>query len=177
MKMAQPIRGSPNYSIDESGNVFNKDKKKLKPQKNHKGYLRVYLYDDSHVRKCFLIHRLVAQTFIPNPNNLPEVNHKDTNKENNCVSNLEWVSGSENIKHAIEKGVHFIPTARGEDSTNHKLTWEQVNFIRKHYKFRDKKYNSVQLAKMFNVRPETVRAVINGTNWKEKKYACDIRRL
>lgn len=162
------IRGYPNYSIDECGNIFNRDGKRLKPCRNKKGYLKVYLYNDSG-RKCMSVHRLVAQAFIPNPNNLPEVNHKDTNKNNNVVSNLEWCTGSENIKHAIQKGIHFIPTGCGEDSTNHKLTWEQVNFIREHYKFRDKKYNSVQLAKMFNVRPETVRAVVNGTSWREEK--------
>lgn len=53
------------------------------------GYYRIVLYNDS-VKKHFLLHRLVAQAFIPNPYNLPEVNHKDENKKNNCVYNLEW---------------------------------------------------------------------------------------
>ena len=154
------ISGYPNYSIDEFGNVFNKDGKRLKPQKNHKGYFRVYLYDSNHIRKCFLIHRLVAQAFIPNPNDLPGVNHKDTDKKNNAVSNLEWCSGSENIKHAIKKGVHYIP---------HKLTSEQTEFIRTNYKPRDKKYGRKALAKRFNVTIYAIDGIIYGRTWKEEK--------
>lgn len=58
------------------------------PQK--KGYLAVTLYDGNGNKKTCKIHRLVAMAFIPNPNNLPEVNHKDEDKSNNCVDNLEW---------------------------------------------------------------------------------------
>lgn len=163
------IRGYPNYKIDGQGNVFNKDGKCLKPYKNKKGYLRVTLTDVEHHRKNFLIHRLVAMTFIPNPENKSEVNHKDGNKSNNTVNNLEWCTGSENIKHAIQMGVHYIPYNRGENSPCHKLTRQDVDFIKTHYRFRDKQYNSVQLAKMFNVAPETIRAIINGINWKEEE--------
>jgi hypothetical protein len=62
-------------------------------------------------RKYFLIHRLVAQTFIPNPENKPEVNHKDGNKHNCYYKNLEWVTPSENKQHAFDTGLKY-PTAK-----------------------------------------------------------------
>ena len=61
----------------------------LKPIIDNGGYCRIFLYKNNKKRK-FIVHRLVAQAFIPNPNNLPQVNHKDENKANNCVNNLEW---------------------------------------------------------------------------------------
>ncbi len=61
----------------------------LKPNKNNCGYLLVTLYKNGK-RKSFSVHRLVAEAFLPNPDNLPEINHKDENKANNCASNLEW---------------------------------------------------------------------------------------
>ena len=63
----------------------------LKASKLGAGYLKVNLYKDG-IKKTCGIHRLVANAFIPNPSNLPQVNHKDENKENNCVTNLEWCS-------------------------------------------------------------------------------------
>lgn len=76
----------------------------LTPSKNSSGYLKVELYKDK-VSKMYYVHRLVALTFIPNPYNKPQVNHKDGNKLNNTVENLEWVTKSENQKHAIKHGL------------------------------------------------------------------------
>ncbi|MEI3530091.1 MAG: NUMOD4 domain-containing protein [Bacilli bacterium] len=67
-------------------------------------YFRTRLSKNGKVSD-FLVHRLVAQTFIPNPENKPQVNHKDGNKLNNCVDNLEWATGSENIQHAYDTGL------------------------------------------------------------------------
>ena len=77
-----------NYRIDKDGSIWsNLSNKYLKPQKTKNGYLRVELQG-----KKYLIHRLVAEKYIPNPNNLPCVNHKDFNRANNNVENLEWCS-------------------------------------------------------------------------------------
>lgn len=76
---------------------------KLKPQKNEKGYLRVKLSRSSFElnRKQARLHRLVALAYIPNKSSKKEVNHIDGDKENNHISNLEWVTSSENINHSI----------------------------------------------------------------------------
>lgn len=76
------------------------------------GYLAYTLYDNKHKKRRFLAHRLVALAFIPNPNNYPQVNHKDENKSNNCVDNLEWCTsyynnnyGTAKIRASIAKGI------------------------------------------------------------------------
>lgn len=75
----------------------------LKVQYNAKGYPQVRLYKNGN-GKTIKVHRLVANAFIPNPLKLPQVNHKDTNKENNAVENLEWITNADNMRHAFENG-------------------------------------------------------------------------
>lgn len=88
------------YAITKDGKVWSyKRKKFLKPSNNGSGgYYYVNLWKNGKGRN-FRIHRLVAETYIPNPNNLPEVNHKDEDKSNNCVDNLEWISKIDNINY------------------------------------------------------------------------------
>lgn len=97
------IKGFENYIINSKGEITRKEKKKyakkpviLKPTKKKCGYMVVTLRDENGKKHQLYVHRLVAQAFIPNPNNLPQVNHKDENKENNCVSNLEWCDNKYN---------------------------------------------------------------------------------
>ena len=92
------------YEIYQSGKVRGKLGTFLKLYPNKNGYMQVNIYNDSK-SKTLLIHRLVASAFIPNPSKLPEVNHKDGNKLNNNVSNLEWCTRSQNIKHGIDTGL------------------------------------------------------------------------
>lgn len=86
------------YEISNYGNVRNNKGKYIKPFKNNKGYLLVRLHKNNS-RKIFLLHRLVALHFIPNPNNLPEVNHKDENTLNAHFSNLEWCDRVYNVRY------------------------------------------------------------------------------
>lgn len=87
------------YVVSKTGEVFRKGKTKpLKPDTNKKGYQRVTLSHKGKTEK-FLVHRLVAECYLPNPNNLPFVNHKDSNPTNNSVDNLEWCTQSENMMH------------------------------------------------------------------------------
>ena len=81
------------YQISDTGQVYSLvSKKYLKPQDDGRGYLFFHLSNGKGKCKNEKIHRLVAQAFVPNPDNLPEVNHIDENKYNNCVDNLEWCS-------------------------------------------------------------------------------------
>lgn len=96
----RPIKDFPDYKVDEYGNVYNRHDEKIKPELTKNGYLRVSLNNDSIKRKHASIHRLVAETFIPNPNDYPQVNHKDFNKQNNKVDNLEWCTPLDNLNYS-----------------------------------------------------------------------------
>ena len=104
------------YQVNENGIVKGKDRlvwngkgyklqtgNIIKQQTNKKGYKLVYLSKKHHKKTC-LVHRLVALTFIPNPNNYEQVNHIDCNKSNNNVNNLEWCTNLYNQRHAIANG-------------------------------------------------------------------------
>jgi hypothetical protein len=99
------------YTITDKGEVYSlgngnstcpsyKTKRKITLKTTKTGYIHCKLFKDG-VRRHYAIHRLVAINFIQNPENKREVNHKDGNKANNCVSNLEWATSSENQKHAF----------------------------------------------------------------------------
>lgn len=93
------------YMITSFGRVYSKITNRFLRTSKHKcGYLKASLSKDGKTR-TFLVHRLVASNFLDNPDNLPEVNHKDGNKENNHIDNLEWVSTSVNTKHAYENNL------------------------------------------------------------------------
>ena len=104
------------YEISDQGRVkilkYGKEKI-LKPGKKHCGYLHVGLYKDGQ-NKMLLVHRLVAGAFIPNPNNLDTVNHKDEDKTNNFASNLEWMSIADNKRYSANKSVQMFDKKTGE---------------------------------------------------------------
>ena len=118
LEKMKKVKGYKNYLVSSWGNVYRtrlvevddlymhqfvlEDFIKLNPEETKKGYLRVDLYDENGKRKHFKVHRLVAQAFIENPDGKPQVNHKDGNKHNNSVTNLEWVTDSENKDHRKE---------------------------------------------------------------------------
>ena len=115
------------YEVSDLGRVrslkYGKEKI-LKQGKNNRGYLHVCLFKDGHV-KTLKVHRLVAEAFIPNPNNLETVNHKDEVKTNNIVGNLEWMSRADNINY----GTHNKRVA--ESHINNPSLSKQVQMLDK----------------------------------------------
>ena len=119
------------YEISSDGIVRSKDRirvdtlgrkrffkgRVLNPDVAPSGYYRVTLARGRKNTKQFYLHRLIAQHFIPNPNNLPEINHKDGNKLNNSIDNLEWCTYQENTCHAYKHGL--IIHVRGKDHPNY----------------------------------------------------------
>ena len=100
MELWKDIKGYEGlYQVSNLGRVYSLTSKKvIKPHYNNSGYLKIDLYKDGNGKR-FLVHRLVAETYLPNPNNYPQVNHKDENKTNNCVSNLEFCDRKYNIRY------------------------------------------------------------------------------
>lgn len=145
------------YDITEEGNVINKKTGRiLKPQPNSKGYLRIQLTN----KEKYFVHRLVASKYIPNPNNLPQVNHIDGNKLNNRASNLEWISNIDNRAHAIRTELHLC----GDKCSWAKLTSDTVRLIRS-----DTIHTTKELSIIYNVSPATIRDIMSRRTWKHLK--------
>ncbi len=119
------------YSVTEDGRVINNKRNKEKKACIDKhGYLKVGLNDQN---KKYFVHRLVALTYIENPDNKETVNHKDGNKLNNHVSNLEWMTNAENIKHAHNNNlikrtpIRCIKTGKIWDSLSQAAKENKIN--------------------------------------------------
>lgn len=158
---------SNKIEISNTGKIRNKNtKKEYKLYKNKLGYLQVCISLGSrNNKKVIKIHKGVAETFINNSNNYEVVNHIDLNKLNNNINNLEWCTQKYNMKHAKLNGA-FKNMPKGIDHYKSKLTKEDVDFIRKNYKPRDKKYGSRALGRKFNMRHSTILLVIKEMTYK-----------
>jgi len=129
----------------------------IKLIQDKKGYLVVGLRKQG-VQKRWRVNRLVAIAFIPNTENKPQVNHKDTNKKNNYVDNLEWATNSENMQHAHDNGVMNL--RKGQTHPQAKLKLEDVLTIR------NSKLSDYQLAKQYNMSRSALRAARVGETWQ-----------
>lgn len=119
--MRKAIEGyEGHYEVDDSGFVFSlKSNKYLAGTKGNSDYLQIVLCK-SGITKTVMVHRLIAKAFVPNPENKPEVNHKDYNKNNNHYSNLEWNTSRENNTHAMLKpNRKFVSGMKGKFGKQH----------------------------------------------------------
>ena len=158
------------YFISNKGRVKSKIRTKInsqscfvgeaiiKPYKNKGGYLSIKLCNNSTTR-AFFIHRIVALSFIPNPENKPFINHKDCNKLNNNVENLEWCTRKENMQHASKN--NLLSDHRGENCGMAKLTNEQVISIRNEYV----PHKKLNLAKRYGISTHTLNVLVRRKTW------------
>lgn len=174
------LQDFPGYAVTHDGKVYSLNYRKQKgvvselqgrPIKG--GYLSVALWKDNKKHEC-LIHRLIAEIFIPNPENKPEVNHKDGDKAYNHYANLEWVTPSENMQHAVDNGLRPT-TQRQRDAwkkinanmsakqrsrmTMRKLVDREVREIRQRYK--DENISQRLLAKQYVTSQRVVSGIVN----------------
>lgn len=153
---SKSIEGYPSYLIYSDGRVYNKKTNKfLKIHYDSSGYRHVTLYKGKHnSRKTFKIHKLVAQAFLPNPNNWNEINHKDENKSNNNVWNLEWCTRKYNCEYSAYQ--HINANLNALSFKEALLLPELIN-----------RGCSIKLAaKLFKTSHITIRKIVNGTRYK-----------
>ena len=132
----------------------------LKQNLDGDGYPRIGLHKNG-CTKTRHVHRLVAEAFILNPQNYPEVNHKDENKQNNNANNLEWCTTKYNLTYG-----HRLDCAKGERNHLHKLTDEQVKEIRKVYKKGDPEYGQSALGRKYGVDHIAIGIIVKWKTWK-----------
>ena len=151
------------YLVSNFGRVKNAKTGYVRNFKLYKGnnYYHMNIIIDGKT-KTIKIHRAVAQNFVPNPDLLPEVNHKDGNKLNNYADNLEWVTNKENQIHAVI----YQLSKSGEQAEKTKLTQEQVDYIKTCCIPGDKIFGCAALGRRFNIDRTTVSKIIHNYSWK-----------
>jgi hypothetical protein len=145
------------YQISNFGNCISlRYNRKLVASTDKNGY-NTFLFSVKKNKKTFKSHRLVAISFIDNPNNLPCVNHIDGNKQNNCINNLEWCTHKENTKHAFDTGLI-------KEKKSRKILDIKSKVLYNNYK---------EVCKIFNIKKSTLISKLNGTlkNNTNFKYA------
>lgn len=153
-----------NYFITENGEVYHKRKSGLrlvKPTMSKDGYYKFGLFDNG-VRTFYRAHRLVAECFIINPNKFEQVNHLNGIKTDNRVENLEWCNASQNQIHAYKTKLQ----KSGEKHHMSKLTYEDIQWIKNNYIYKDSEYGSTSLGKKFGVNHGQILRIVKNKQWK-----------
>lgn len=157
------------FAITEDGQIWSKRSNRFLKLHLMNGYLAhaTKIGGRSGSNVVLKAHRLVAKAYIPNPDNKPFVNHKDGNKQNNHISNLEWCTAKENSQHAYSLGLSKGVT--GTENSSSKLSEEEVLFIRANYKPYDKEFGARGLGRKFGVAHSVVSKIINNKSYKNTK--------
>lgn len=164
------IPGFSNYSISNTGLVKNNQTNRLKKTTvDNYGYL-MFGITKNYKQKAFRIHRLLAQLFIENPKNQSVINHKDGNKLNNSLNNLEWCTYKHNNIHAFNTGLNMHI---GENNTASKITEKDALEIIKELNFG---LRIIDVSKKLNISYNIVKNIKNGKNWKRVVNAATERK-
>lgn len=150
------------YEVSNLGNIRNAKTHKVRSLNvSQTGYYFVSVSLGSREEKpTFKVHRAVAESFIPNPNDHPFINHIDGNKLNNHVDNLEWCTPEHNMLHAIEKEL-WRPAPKGYKNKLSKLSKEQTDYIKQNYIPYDKEFGSRALGRKFGVHHTIITKAYN----------------
>lgn len=170
-KVFKIIKDYPNYAISRCGAVINIRNENvmqhlLRGASTTTDYYYVGISNDVRVKK-YLVHRLIAEYWIPNPDNKSSVNHKDGNKHNNHISNLEWVTRSENQRHAITTGLK----GKGDLLYNSELTEDDVHLVCKHLV---DGWLIVDIANKFSVSKDIIRKIRAGDTYFHVRVLYEI---
>lgn len=144
---------TPSWKGGKSGRI-------MKPALDSNGYMRTMLVDNEGKNRTIKVHRIIAQTFIENPHQLKEVNHINGKKSDNRLSNLEWVSHQQNIRHSFDNA---LQNNKGENNPTSKLSEKDVLEIRA--KFKPRVYGRKKLAEEYKVKISTIKDVILRRSW------------
>ena len=160
------------YAATEDGRIWSYKRGFLKGSISTRGYVRVNIPGPDGKKRSYLVHRLVAMAYFPNPENKATVNHINGVKTDNRTVNLEWATQAENVHHAFETGLRVSPVGEG---SNNILTEAQVLKIRKDYVERGLKMDD--LAEEYGVCRGAIRLVLSGKNWKHLPGIENIRDI
>lgn len=150
----------PNYECSNTGLVRRKDTKHVQTGGKNRRYLRVKLFNENG-GYGYDAHRIIAETWLPNPNNLPQVNHINGNKHDNRIKNLEWCTAQHNVKHSYETGLNKGPKS-GERSNLSKISDDTLRYIKSIHKPFDKEFGTKALAKKYGINDAWLSNVLNG---------------
>jgi hypothetical protein len=156
------IEGFPGYFVSDLGEVesrgFYKHNKRLKPLLGNHGYYGVGLSVPGRPARVYLIHRLVAQAFLPNPGGKKQVNHLSGDRSDNRLENLEWVTPQENADHAKSRGFLRVGEAAHGSVLKSWDAWRVPQWV-------DGGLSDTEIAKILGVRRETIGQVRRGSTW------------
>lgn len=161
----KPVLNNPHLEISNMGRL-----KRLKGRNqgiqshfalDKDGYCKVNILNENGNWTQTSIHRLVAMAFLPNPENKPQVNHKDSNRQNNTVENLEWVTSRENVLHSFKEGNRVTCTKVPRNRVLTQFQIEHINELRQWYTVN-------QIANLFNIDYQSLKNVIHKMKKSER---------
>lgn len=171
----KPIPNFSRYEASDKGrlrstNYKNSGKTKvLKPALANDGYLKTMLLNDDGKYRSWTVHLFICLTFLGEKPKGYEVNHMDGNKTNNSINNLEYVTRSENIKHAYNYGL--ITPKVGASNGNSKLTEDDIIAIREHAKKNSPRYGRDKLADKYGVSSAYIKEIVNGRKTRRSTWS------